>query len=41
MTRCRDLLTKHLDVVNPLDLPETNPSDPSVTDGYLGINPKA
>jgi hypothetical protein len=41
MVRINDLLVKHLDVVNPLDLPETNPSDPSITQGYTGINPAA
>jgi hypothetical protein len=35
--RIRDLLTKHLDKVNPLDLPESNPSESSITDGNLGI----
>lgn len=37
--RVKSLLEKHLDGVNPMDLPETNPSDPSITDGYLGTNP--
>jgi hypothetical protein len=35
--RIRDLLEKHLDKVNPLDLPESNPSESSITDGNIGI----
>jgi len=37
IARITSLLTKHLDNVNPLDLPETNPSEASITDGRLGI----
>jgi GTP1/Obg family GTP-binding protein len=37
MQRIDSLLTNHLDAVNPLDLPETNPSEASITDGKLGI----
>lgn len=41
MARIDSLLVNHLDSVNPLDLPESNPSDASVTDGFTGINPTA
>ena len=37
MARIESLLTNHLDKVNPLDLPESNPSEASITDGKLGI----
>lgn len=39
LDRIESLLTKHLDVVNPLDLPDSNPSNALATDGFTGINP--
>lgn len=38
MERIESLLTNHLDKINPLDLPESSPSEKSVTDGFLGVN---